>query len=260
MTESHDDVVRREFTRQEASFARTDAYYAQLGAGTVAALQPLGRELLVLEVACGAAHAAEAVAPHVRQVVGVDLTPALLAAGAKRLAERGVRNVLLQEGDAARLPFLDASFDLVFCRAAVHHFVEPARQLREMARVCRPGGRVAVADMISLSADVRPAYDDLHRRIDPSHTSCLLEAEIVELLSRCVGARASARSSRSQPLSFEIFEHQSATSRPEVLDGVRAELRREIAGGPATGFEPSLAEDGSLRVRLTSVVATAVRP
>lgn len=41
MTDSHDDAVRREFTRQEPSFARADAYYAALAAGTLAALRPL---------------------------------------------------------------------------------------------------------------------------------------------------------------------------------------------------------------------------
>ena len=260
MTDSHDDIVRREFTRQEPSFARADAYYAALAASTVAALQPLDRESIVLDVACGAAHGSEAVAPHVRQVVGVDLTPALLATGGKRLAERGVRNVLLQEANAAQLPFADASFDLVFCRAAVHHFAEPAAQVREMARVCRSGGRVVLMDMIAPSAAVRAQFDALHRLIDPSHASCLLEEELAALLARCVGARASTQRSLPAPLAFEVFEHQSATSRPELLESVKARLRHGAAGGPETGFAPIVDPDGALRVHLTSAVATAVRP
>jgi SAM-dependent methyltransferase len=260
MSESHDDVVRREFTRQEPSFARVDAYYASLAAGTVAALQPLTREQIVLEVACGAAHAAGAVAAHVRQVVGIDLTPALLAAGAKRLVEHGVRNVLLQEANAARLPFADASFDLVFCRAAVHHFAQPEQQVREMARVCRSGGRVALLDMISPSAAVRARFDALHREIDPSHASCLLEEELGALLTRCAGAPAKLLRSRGGPLAFEVFEHQSATARPEALEGVRAALRRDAGGeGEATGFEPRVDSSGALQVHLTTAVAIAVR-
>ena len=260
MSESHDDVVRREFARQAPSFARADAYYASLGAGTLAALQPLVREQIVLDVACGAAHAAEAVARHVRQVVGVDLTPALLAAGAARLAERGVRNVLLQEANAARLPFADASFDLVFCRAAVHHFAEPEAQVREMARVCRSGGRVVLLDMVAPSAGVRARFDALHRELDPSHARCLLEDELGALLARCAGAPAETRRSRSQPLSFDVFEHQSATARPEALERVRDALRREARGGETTGFEPLEGPNGALRVHLTSAVASATRP
>jgi ubiquinone/menaquinone biosynthesis C-methylase UbiE len=261
MSDSHDDVVRREFTRQEPSFSRADAYYASLGAGTVAALEPLARDGIAADAACGAALAAEAVAARVRQVVGIDLTPALLEAGAKRLRERGVRNVLLQEANAVRLPFADASFDLVFCRAAVHHFAEPAAQVSEMARVCRPGGRVVLLDMIAPGASVRARFDALHREIDPSHASCLLEEELAALLTRCVGAHASSRRTRSAPLAFEVFEHQSATARPELLARVKAELQREAAhGGEATGFEPVLGADGSLQVHLTSAVASATRP
>ncbi len=260
MSDSHDDVVRREFTRQEPSFSRADAYYASLGAGTVEALRPLEGNEIALDVACGAAHGSEALAAHVRQVVGADLTPALLAAGAKRLAERGVRNVLLQEANAARLPFADASFDLVFCRAAVHHFADPAAQVGEMARVCRSGGRVVLLDMIAPSAGVRASFDALHREIDPSHASCLLEDELAALLSRCTGVRATARRSRSTPLSFDVFEHQSATARPEALERVKAELRREVAsGGDATGFDPLIVNE-TLHVHLTSAVVTAIRP
>ncbi len=64
-----------------------------------------------------------------------------------------------QEGDATALPFVDASFDLVFCRTAVHHFPDPAVVVAEMARVCRPGGRVAIADLIVLGVHGRPAVD-----------------------------------------------------------------------------------------------------
>jgi ubiquinone/menaquinone biosynthesis C-methylase UbiE len=259
MSDSHDDVVRREFERQAPSFTRADSYYASLAPTTLAALQPLSHEEIVLDVACGAAHASEAISPHVRQVVGVDLTSALLAAGAKRLAERGVRNVLLQEANAARLPFADASFDLVFCRAAFHHFAEPAAQAREMGRVCRLGGRVVVLDMIAPSGAVRARFDALHREIDPSHAGCLLEEELSALVAGSAGSRARTLRNRGAPLTFEVFEHQSATERPEALARVKAALRAEIAGGAVTGFEPIEAEGGALCVHLTTAVVTAIR-
>src|SRR4029078_10464421 len=95
---------------------------------------PLTPDMLVLDVACGAAHAAELAAPHVRQVVGVDLTPELLALGATRLRDAGITNVLLQEGNAATLPFVDASFDLVMCRTAIHHMGDPIDSIARMGR------------------------------------------------------------------------------------------------------------------------------
>src|SRR5438034_1523600 len=229
----HDAIVRSSFEKQTALFSGEDALFARRSSSALAWLEPLDPEMIVLDVACGAAHAAEKVAPHVRQVVGLDLTRALLDLGADRLRDAGITNVLLQEGSAAELPFLDASFDLVACRAALHHVPDPGGVVAEMARVCRPGGRVVAADMVAPSADVREAFDALHRRIDPSHAGVLLEGELAELLHSKVG-----------PLTY------GETSDPFVLPGdhiltdapdrhaVTSALQGELAGGPRTGVDP----------------------
>lgn len=67
--------------------------------------------MLVLEVACGAAHQGESIAPHVGRVVGADLTPEMLDVARRRLRDRSVDRVSLARADAARLPFPDDSFD-----------------------------------------------------------------------------------------------------------------------------------------------------
>src|SRR4029079_6798822 len=92
----------------------------------------------------------------------------LLALGAARLRDAGITNVLLQEGNAAALPFVDASFDLVMCRTPVHHMGDPLASIAEMARVCKPGGRVIVSDLVAPNAEVRDAFDDFQRILDPS--------------------------------------------------------------------------------------------
>src|SRR5438105_1154236 len=81
----HDDVVRRSFRRQVGLFSGPDSPFVRRPTGTVDQLAPLTPDMLVLDVACGAAHAAEVVGPYVRQVVGVDLTVDLLELGAARL-------------------------------------------------------------------------------------------------------------------------------------------------------------------------------
>src|SRR5438270_1841720 len=90
----HEEIVRRSFTRQVGLFSGPDSPFAQRPAGAISWLEPLEAEMVVLDVACGAAHASEVIAPHVRQVVGVDLTPRLLALGAQRLRDTGTTNVL----------------------------------------------------------------------------------------------------------------------------------------------------------------------
>jgi SAM-dependent methyltransferase len=254
--DSHNEVIRREFTRQVPIFQPNDSYFARANDATLAWLQPLSPDMVALDVACGAAHASEVAAPHVRQVVGVDLTPALLRVGAERLRDRGVTNVLLQEGDAAQLPFVDASFDLVFCRFAVHHFEDPPKQLAEMARVCRPGGRVVISDMVAPAADERGMFDDLHRRLDPSHARAVPSDELLALTEALVGPVMRADlSTASTPLSLERMVNPSS-DRVAVLDALRAELD----GGRATGFRPSLDGEGAVQASFTTIVVHATRP
>jgi SAM-dependent methyltransferase len=238
----HDDVVRDSFSRQVGLFSGPDSPFVRRPTGSATErLDPLDPEMLVLDVACGAGHAAEVVAPEVRAVVGVDLTVELLELGAGRLARAGVPNVLLQEGNAERLPFVADSFDLVYCLAALHHIGDPARAVAEMARVCRPGGRVVMSDLVVPVPEVRDTFDALHQRIDPSHRRAFLEAELVALLPEghelSHGATASAR----LPISIAYTEQSDR-------DGVDAALRAELAGGPVTGFEPSEDDDGTLLV------------
>jgi ubiquinone/menaquinone biosynthesis C-methylase UbiE len=250
----HDDVVRRSFDRQVGLFSGPDSPFVRRPTGGVAErLEPFDPDMLVLDVACGAGHAAEVVAPQVRHVTGIDLTVSLLELGAARLAEAGVRNVQLQEGNAQGLPFVADSFDLVYCLAALHHIGDPARAVEEMARVCRPGGRVVLSDLIAPSAEVRVTFDDLHRRLDPSHHRACLEAELVALLPEghqlSYGATASARF----PVSI-AYTDQSDTA------AVEEALRAELKGGPATGFEPSEEDDGQLVVSFWTSTVHATWP
>ena len=249
----HDAIVRSSFEKQTALFAGEDALFARRSSSALAWLEPLDPEMIVLDVACGAAHAAEQVAPHVRQVVGLDLTRALLELGADRLRDAGTTNVLLQEGSAAELPFLDASFDLVACRAALHHVPDPGVVVAEMARVCRPGGRVVAADMVAPSAEVREAFDALHRRIDPSHAGVLLEGELAELLHSKVGPLTYGETSDPFTLPVDHILTDAADR-----DAVTSALQAELAGGPATGFEPVL-DDGQTLVSFTNTVVHATR-
>jgi len=240
-TTTHDDTVRSSFRKQLALFSGDDSPFARRDDPT-AWLGPLDPQMSVLDVACGAGHASEPVAPLVRQVVGIDLTRELLALGARRLAEAGVANVLLQEGNALDLPFVDGCFDVVFSRTALHHFADPDRAVTEMARVARPGGRVVLLDMVAPSAGLRDRYDQLHRQIDPSHTRCLLEDELADTLAKC--ARPSHAGAHALRLPVEAFLTEQS-EREEVL----AALRDELAGGAPTGFQPA-EDDGALTVAL----------
>jgi SAM-dependent methyltransferase len=256
MNEKLSDIeVRQSFARQVGLFSGTDSPFASRSSLSTRWVEPLEPDMIVLDVACGAGHVAEEIAPKVRQVVGLDLTSDLLRVGAERLRASGLRNVLFQEGNAADLPFLNESFDLVVCRSALHHFRDPATMLREMARVCDVGGRVAVSDLVAPGQDVRAAYDEVHRHLDPSHMGVLSQDELVELVAKEVGpvCFGELNDSARLPLDY-IFS--------EVSDRqwVRSTLQEEIAGGPPSGFSPEADPGtGALSVVFTTATVQANR-
>jgi SAM-dependent methyltransferase len=98
----------------------------------------------VLDVATGSGNAAIAAAHRGCEAVGVDYVPALLERGRVRAAAEQL-NVQFVEGDAEKLPFADASFDAVLSIYGVMFAPDHRRTAAELARVCRPGGRIGLA-------------------------------------------------------------------------------------------------------------------
>lgn len=131
-----------------------------------------------LDVGTGAGTLALALAPLVREVVGVDIVTELL----DRARGQAPENVTFVEGDATSLPFDAGSFDLTCTRRTLHHIAYPERAVAELARVTRPGGRVFVDDQI---APVDPlaalALDRFERARDPSHTRTLPDTDFRQL-------------------------------------------------------------------------------
>jgi ubiquinone/menaquinone biosynthesis C-methylase UbiE len=133
-----------------------------------------------LDVGTGAGALALALAPLVREVVGVDLVPELLALARERAA--GLENVQFVEADATALPFPDFSFDLVGTLRTLHHVHRPELVVAELARVTRPGGHVLVVDQI---APVDPlealVLDRFERARDPAHERLLPDGDLRHL-------------------------------------------------------------------------------
>ncbi len=98
----------------------------------------------VLDVATGSGNAAIAAARRNCKVIGADYVPALLERGRIR-AEAEHLDVRFVEGDAERLPFADSSFDAVLSVYGSMFAPDHKKTARELLRVCRPGGRIALA-------------------------------------------------------------------------------------------------------------------
>ena len=183
----HNDVIRESFTTQAVAFASNPWVTDEERIRRLAAAARLKGDERVLDIATGPGYIAEAFAGAAREVVGVDLTEAMLAIGKERTKERGVTNVTFRAADAQNLPFENAAFDVVVCRLALHHLMEPLQVLREMARVCRDGGTVLVEDIYASEHPDRAAFQDRWEILrDPSHVRTLALSELL-LLFRGVG-------------------------------------------------------------------------
>jgi ubiquinone/menaquinone biosynthesis C-methylase UbiE len=166
---AHAATIADQFTRQAAQFAASPALHNQAALDLlVEAAAPRASDL-TLDVACGPGSVVLAFARRVRHASGLDATEAMLAEARKLAAAEGVENVAWYRGDAYGLPFAAASFDIVSCRYAFHHMLEPARALAEMIRVCRPGGRIVVVDAVASDDPAKAAaLNAMERHRDPS--------------------------------------------------------------------------------------------
>lgn len=100
----------------------------------------------VLEVGAGTGLHARWILENTRaSYSGIDVSPPMLDIAVGRVAPYGAR-ATLSIADAHRLPFDDATFDAAFCTGTLHHLSHPSRGVTELARVVRPGGRVAILE------------------------------------------------------------------------------------------------------------------
>ena len=137
----------------------------------------------MLDVACGPGMVACEFAKHARHVTGIDITPAMIEQAEKRQRELSLENLTWAVGDAVPLPYADNSFSLVITRYSFHHLLAPNKALAEMIRVCRPDGRVMVAD-VAVDSDKSEFYDRLEIMRDPSHTHALTHEEFATLFKK----------------------------------------------------------------------------
>jgi ubiquinone/menaquinone biosynthesis C-methylase UbiE len=187
-------LVQSQFGAHATAYVTSPVHANGASLGRLVELVDPQKHWHALDIATAAGHTALAFAPHVERVVASDLTDEMLVEAAQFLASKGATNATVAKADAEALPFGDASFDLVTCRIAPHHFPDVATFVAECWRVLKPGGTFALVDNVApdiasvpgaSKADLRNAsiaYNTFEKLRDPSHGRCLSTAEWLELI------------------------------------------------------------------------------
>ena len=198
---------------------------------------PRGDEF-VLDVGAGPGHLACAFARHVRQVVASDVTMLMLRELPIVMRDRHVSGVWPVAADAQALPFADELFDVVTSRLAAAHFPDHPGAVREMARVCKTGGIVLVADSMGPEDPEARAYvDELEWLRDSSHGS---NHSFTEWNDAYRGGRAAGGAG---------LRHQRPHEVAGELDGPRRHSAREPRAHPPPDRERAGVAQASYRHR-----------
>jgi SAM-dependent methyltransferase len=222
----------------------------------------------VLDVGCGtgivARTAAERVGPH-GTVVGLDCNEAMLT-----VARRLRPDLEWHQGDAAALPFPDASFDTVVSQAAMMFFPNPAVALREMDRVAVPGGTVAVQvwSTLEASAGYSRFAEVLARRAGPE-AAAFFDAywvlgdlgEVVSLVERA-GLEVISTRTRTGHVRFGSIDQFIATeiqSTP-LAERLDDDTYQEIRDDAQVALRPFLTESGGVALPIEGHLVAARRP
>ncbi len=105
--------------------------------------------LRVADLGCGEGHLAVEAARWAARVIAVDVSDSALARAKAAAGAKGIRNIAWKRGDIEDLPLQDGSVDVALLSQALHHAKEPARAIREAARILAPGGVLLLLDLKS---------------------------------------------------------------------------------------------------------------
>jgi SAM-dependent methyltransferase len=156
----------------------------------------------VLDLGCGGGHVSYFVAPVARAVTACDPAAEMVSAVPAEAARRGLANVTTEHAPAEKLPFDDASFDVVVARHTTHHWPDVRRGIREAARVVKRGGVVVIDDCIAPEVAVLDTFLQTFEMLrDPSHVRDYTVREWSEIAAQA-GLAVTGVTRRRLPLDF----------------------------------------------------------
>jgi ubiquinone/menaquinone biosynthesis C-methylase UbiE len=250
---SHETLVGEQFGSRAGAYLKSAVHAQGADLEALAALVPEGRGARVLDLGCGAGHVSFTAAPRAGEIVAYDLSAEMLAVVAQAATERGLANIVTRQGTAERLPFEEASFDLVLSRFSAHHWRDVEAALREVVRVLKPGGTLGIVDAVTPGV---PLFDTFLQSIellrDPSHVRNYSRAEWDAAVIRAGLKPQTTRPYRVR-LDFAVWIERMRTPKLHA-DAIRA-LQRAMSQEVVRYF--GIGPDGSFDLDVALFEATA---
>lgn len=262
------ELVKKQFGANAAHYAVSQVHAAGASLARMVELARPRPDWHALDVATGAGHTAAAFAPHVASIIASDITEEMLSESQKLAVERGLSNMTTARVEAEAMPYPDATFDLVTCRIAPHHFVDVTLFLAETRRVLKPGGMFALVDNVAPDTQTTPGYSadalgaadvvyNLFEKIrDPSHGRSLTPAAWRGLIATA-GLMLKHNELMIKEMSFDVWLKNMSVG-PEIATRLRTML---VDSEPclAAYLRPRETQHG-LVFAVTEVVLTAIKP
>ncbi|AOZ88366.1 methyltransferase [Bacillus xiamenensis] len=124
----------------------------------------------LLDIGSGAGHTVFSFSDIISKGIGIDVTHKMIEVAEALAKERHLDHITFQQAGAEALPFSEASFDLVTCRFAAHHFPNLRASMSEISRVLKKGGKFLLVDHYAPENRAQDEFiNHLNRLRDPSH-------------------------------------------------------------------------------------------
>ena len=259
--QNHLDKIRDRFTTTAEAFSQFVLSRRAAEAELLAAMATNGLNLtpssIALDVACGPGTLSLPLTARFPRVVALDFTPGMLQKASQAAQGEGRANLELIRGNAYELPFAPQSFDLVTNGYALHHLLEPALVVQNMASVLRPGGRLAIVDMVVPPGADSDAVNAIERARDPSHATTL-SARVLQQLLASAGLRLLTTETQERQRIFDDWMNVAGqTPGTPSYERTRA-LMKASAPRDTAGYRPRRNETtGAIEFVQTSLILVA---
>ncbi|MEH7276408.1 class I SAM-dependent methyltransferase [Neobacillus vireti] len=175
--------VQQQFGKNAASYVSSPIHKDGKDLVKMVEMADLTGQEVMLDIATGGGHTANAFASLVKKVTAVDLTEKMLIAAENFIKGNGHQNVEFVQGDAEKLPFTDDAFDIVTCRLAPHHFPNVDLFIKEVHRVLKPKGQFLLDDnVVPEKQEFDQFYNSIEKMRDYSHYRAWKKSEWIQKL------------------------------------------------------------------------------